>query len=52
MLIRMDNILFANPTFQNTLGYAEEELLSKSFYDLIETTYLENNIFDFKVFDG
>ena len=45
-------ILFANPTFQKTLGFAEEELLSKSFYDLIEPSYLENNIFDLQSFDS
>ena len=45
-------ILFANSTFQNILGYTEEELLSKSFYDLINPTYLENNIFDLQSFIG
>jgi len=45
-------ILFANSTFQKTLGFTEEELLSKSFYDLIEPSYLENNIFDLQSFDS
>ncbi|HEX7356636.1 MAG TPA: PAS domain-containing sensor histidine kinase, partial [Ignavibacteriaceae bacterium] len=45
-------ILFINNTFQKVLGYNEEELLSKSFYDLIETAFLKNNNFDFKNFDG
>jgi len=45
-------ILFANNAFQNILNYTEEELLSKSFYDLIESSYLENNIFDLQNFTG
>ncbi len=45
-------ILFANQTFQETLGFSEEELLLKSFYELIEPTYLENNIFDLHSFNG
>ena len=55
MILNVDqdgNILFANPVFQNTLGYVEEELISKSFYKLIDETYLENNIFDFRSFVG
>ncbi len=43
-------ILFVNSAFQKSLGFTEEELLSKSFYDLIEPSYLENNIFDLKGF--
>ena len=45
-------ILFANPAFLNRLDFAEEELLLKSFYDLIDKSYLENNIFDFRSFIG
>lgn len=45
-------ILFANSEFQKVLGYTEEELLSKSFYQLIETSYLKNNIFNFQSFTG
>ncbi len=55
MICNIDNdgqILFINNTFQRVLGYNEEELLSKSFYDLIEPSYLENNDFDFKNFNG
>ena len=43
-------ILFANSAFQKSLGFTEEELLSKSFYNLIEPSYLENNIFDLQGF--
>ncbi len=49
MIVNIDKdgqILFANPAFQKALELNEEELLSKSFYDLIEPSYLENNIFD------
>lgn len=55
MICNIDNdgqILFINNTFQRVLGYNEEELLSKSFYDLIEPSFLENNDFDFKNFNG
>jgi len=45
-------IIFTNPAFQQYLGYADEELISKSFYDLIDRNYLENNIFDFRGFLG
>lgn len=45
-------ILFANSEFQKVLGYTEEELLSKSFYQLIEPSYLKNNIFNFQSFTG
>jgi PAS domain S-box-containing protein len=45
-------IIFANSAFQKILGYTEEELLSKSFYNLIESSYLENNIFDLQNFTG
>lgn len=45
-------ILFVNSAFQKTLGFSEEELLSKSFYNLIEPSYLENNIFDLQSFIG
>ncbi|MBK7631024.1 MAG: PAS domain S-box protein [Ignavibacteriales bacterium] len=49
---RDGQILFANSTFQKKLGFTEEELLSKSFYDLIDPPYLENNILDLKSFNG
>ena len=55
MILNVDQdgqILFANPAFQNVMEYVEEELISKRFYDLIDETYLENNIFDFKGFVG
>ncbi|HEX9250617.1 MAG TPA: PAS domain-containing protein, partial [Ignavibacteriaceae bacterium] len=45
-------ILFANFAFQKILGYTEEELLSKSFYDLIEPSYFKSNIFDLQSFTG
>ena len=45
-------ILFANSEFQKVLGYTEEELLSKSFYQLIEPSYPKNNIFNFQSFTG
>ncbi|MDP2362186.1 MAG: PAS domain S-box protein, partial [Ignavibacteria bacterium] len=45
-------ILFANPAFLKRLDFAEEDLLLKSFYDLIDNNYLENNIFDFRSFIG
>ena len=45
-------ILFVNSAFQKSLGFTEEELLSKSFYNLIEPSYLENNIFDLQSFTG
>ena len=51
--VNMDGqILFANPAFQNRLDFTEEELLLKSFYDLIDKKYRENNIFDFRNFVG
>ena len=45
-------ILFVNSAFQKSFGFTEEELLSKSFYNLIEPSYLENNIFDLQSFTG
>ncbi len=45
-------ILFVNSAFQKVLGYTEEELLSKSFYELIEPAYLEKNIFDLRSYKG
>lgn len=45
-------IVFTNPAFQQNFGYSDEELVSKSFYDLIDRFYLENNIFDFRGFLG
>src|SRR5690606_35824226 len=41
-------IVFTNPAFQQNFRYSDEELVSKSFYDLIDRFYLENNIFDFR----
>lgn len=49
---RSGQILFTNSAFQKTLGFTEEELLSKSFYELIEPSYLENNILDLQSFNG
>lgn len=45
-------IVFTNPAFQQNFGYSDEELVSRSFYDLIDRFYLENNIFDFRGFLG
>ncbi len=45
-------IIFSNESFQNTFGYTEEELLSRSFYELIDPAYLETNILDLKNFIG
>ncbi len=45
-------IIFTSQSFQNILGYGEEELLSKSFYELINPAYLENNILELKSFVG
>lgn len=39
-------IIFSNESFQNTLGYTEEELLSKTFYELIDPSYFENNLLE------
>ncbi|HQJ47363.1 MAG TPA: PAS domain S-box protein, partial [Ignavibacteriaceae bacterium] len=55
MVVNVDQdgmIIFTNPAFQQHLGYTDEELISKSFYDLIDRNYLENNIFDFRGFLG
>lgn len=55
MVVNVDQdgmIIFSNPAFQQHLGYTDEELISKSFYDLIDHNYLENNIFDFRGFLG
>ena len=51
-LDREGQIIFSNEAFQTTLNYTEEELLSKSFYELIDPIYLENNILDLKNFVG
>lgn len=45
-------IIFTNNAFQKVLGYTEEELLSRSFYELVDPVYLENNILDIKSFVG
>jgi len=45
-------IIFTNQSFQNILGFSEEELLSSSFYELINPVYLENNILELKSFVG
>ncbi len=45
-------IIFSNQSFQNVLGYSEEELLSLSIYEIVDPIYLENNILDFKSFVG
>jgi PAS domain S-box-containing protein len=39
-------ILFVNSSFQEFLELSEEELLAKSFYELIDSEFLENNVFD------
>ena len=55
MIVNVDQdgqILFANPAFQKALEINEEELISKKFYELIDESYLENNIFDFRGFVG
>lgn len=51
-LDRDGQIIFTNESFQKKLGYNEEELLSRSFYELIDPIYLENNILDLKKFTG
>jgi PAS domain S-box-containing protein len=51
-LDRDGQIIFSNESFQKTFGYTEEELLSRSFYELIDPIYLENNILDLKNFVG
>lgn len=45
-------ILFANAPLQEVLELSEEELFAKSFYELIDSHYIENNIFDLKKFTG
>jgi PAS domain S-box-containing protein len=45
-------IIFTNQSFQKILGYTEEELLSRSFYELIDPLYLQHNILDVKNFVG
>ena len=55
MIVNIDHdgqILYANPAFQKRLDYSEEELLSSSFYNLVDANYIDNNIFDFKSFIG
>ena len=55
MIINIDHdgqILYANPAFQKRLDYSEEELLSSSFYNLVDANYIDNNIFNFKSFIG
>lgn len=55
MIVNIDQdgqILYANPAFQKRLDYSEEELLSSSFYNLVDANYIDNNIFDFKNFIG
>jgi PAS domain S-box-containing protein len=45
-------IIFTNQSFQKILGFTEEELLSKNFYELVDPIYLEHNILDIKNFIG
>jgi PAS domain S-box-containing protein len=45
-------IYYVNPALLRYLDYNEEELLSTSFYKLIDKSYLENNTFDLKGFIG
>lgn len=45
-------IFYINPALLRFLEYNEEELLSTSFYNLIDAEYLEHNIFDLKGFIG
>jgi PAS domain S-box-containing protein len=55
MIVNVDQdgqILYANPAFQKRLDYSEEEILSSSFYHLVDANYIDNNIFDFKSFIG
>jgi len=43
-------IIFANKSFCNNLGFDRKDLLSRSFYNLINPSYLEKNIFDLTAF--
>jgi PAS domain S-box-containing protein len=45
-------IFFINPALLQYLDYNEEDLLSSSFYNLIEKSFLDNNLFNFKSFVG
>lgn len=45
-------IIFTNQSFQQAIGYSEDELISKSLYELIDPLYLEHNILDLKNFVG
>lgn len=45
-------IYFINPALLRFLDYDEEEVLSTSFYKLIDKTYQEKKSFDFKGFIG
>lgn len=45
-------IYFINPALLRFLDYDEEEVLSTSFYKLLDKTYQEKNSFDFKGFIG
>ena len=43
-------IIFVNNAFCKNLGFDRKDLLSRSFYNLIEQSYLERNIFDLTAF--
>lgn len=45
-------LIYSNKSFQKFFGYSEEELLSKTFYELVDPDYLETNILDIKTFIG
>lgn len=43
-------IVFVNNAFSDNLGYDKKDLMSRSFYNLIDAKYLEKNIFDLTAF--
>lgn len=53
MLCNVDQrgqIIFANETFLNCIGYSEEEILSLKLYDIIHQDYFERNLFTLDAF--
>jgi PAS domain S-box-containing protein len=45
------DIIFANKTFLETLGYNEDEILNEDFHKIIQPKYFENNIFEINSLD-
>lgn len=50
-LDRKGNINYVNKTFLDILGYTEDEMQNKQFKQLIDPSYFEQNILDFKSFN-